>query len=229
MQRVNGFLVDTSQGAELCTWGDVGQNRDAVEEQNPDHRCVSLGTQPTSWEGLKSPSVGPPGRGYIWRTLLIPPIYSGGIWTLRVCWLAGQGLSSFPIWSFRSWQNPHTWWENWSAAGGQMETHWEMSWESREQGSLGSGTCYGSGRSTYDLWGFWRLLSRSLKHPRTSLFLAGQRPDRFLQQPLVPPHRSVPWALSPGGQLPIPAFSPASRAYISVWTTKTQRKGDSFL
>ena len=79
MLKVNGFLVDTSQGAELCTWGDVGQNRDVVEEQNPDHRCVSLGTQPTSWEGLKSPSVGPPGWGYIWRTLSIPLIYSGGI------------------------------------------------------------------------------------------------------------------------------------------------------
>lgn len=34
MLRVNGFPVDTSQVAEFCTWGDVGENRGMMGEQN---------------------------------------------------------------------------------------------------------------------------------------------------------------------------------------------------
>lgn len=61
MLSVNGFLVDPGQGVELCTWSDIGWNGDSTGEQDLDQRCVTLGTQPSSEEGLKSPSVGLPG------------------------------------------------------------------------------------------------------------------------------------------------------------------------
>lgn len=65
MLSVNGFAVDTDQEAKHRTWGHGGQNRDIVGEQSLDHRCVNLGTQRTSWEGLKIPYVGLAGWGFL--------------------------------------------------------------------------------------------------------------------------------------------------------------------
>ena len=172
--------------------GRCGAEQRHQGEQNLDHRCVSLGTRVTSWEVLRSPyvciCVWTPQAGTASVTFSTPLFTVEGFDPQE----AVRCLAVFSQLELASPEIPHAWRETWSAVGGQVETHGEMSCEGREQGRPGSRTL---------LWVkgiqpmICEVLGAAFWKPETSkgLFVpAGQRPVPSLRQPGPPLHLFVP-------------------------------------
>lgn len=152
-----------------------------------------------------SPYVHSPSWGYICLTLSTPSFIAeeSEPWAV-IEWLVKR-FGSFFTWIFRSWEQHSSLILLKSLLPGErtrlpLGAKWRPteSWavEAGGRWSRQQDIAKGLGHSTYDLWGFWRLLLGSLKTP-SNLFVPGwskARPSRAAA-PDSPP---LLWTLGPG-------------------------------